>query len=187
MSRSQRPTQVGWVASDDCLHPPSIKHLEKCLHPYLWGTNSCQQSSTIPSLNLLPLCGFTLPTCCWITLNNPAVSCWHFYVVSFPSNKMEPGKLYLKRGGKEVSIHSICCRVCPSTYSVWPSPSKPCSCANFYCEAEKYVLSSSRENVTLKFPAFLSRLCSVLGRDGGNLRWPRRENSRDLCLNCLNS
>lgn len=59
---------------------------------------------------------------------------------------------------------------------------------HFYCKTEKYVLSSSGENVTpLKFPALLSLLCSVLGRDCGNLRWPRRENSRDLCLNCLNS
>lgn len=58
----------------------------------------------------------------------------------------------------------------------------------FYCKTEKYIPSSSGENVTpLKFPAFLSRLCSVLGRDWGNMRWPWRENSRDLCLNCLNS
>lgn len=58
----------------------------------------------------------------------------------------------------------------------------------FYCKTEKYFFSSSDENVTpLKFPAFLSHLYSVLGRDWGNLRWPRRENSRMLSLSCLNS
>lgn len=131
-----------------------------------------------------------------LCLNNPAASCWYFHVVSFPSSGVEPGKLYLKRGGKEGSLHSICCRVCPSTCTVWPSPCQPWSCLAlikegfppFYRKTEKYVLSSSGENVTpLKFPAFLCCLYSVLGGDWGNLRWPRRENSRDLCLNCLNS
>lgn len=65
-----------------------------------------------------------------LCLNNPAASCWHFCVVSFPSDRLEPGKLNLKRREKKGSLHSICFRVCPSTCIVWPLPSQPCSCTN---------------------------------------------------------
>lgn len=131
MCRSQRPAQVGCAASVNWLCPPSIKHPERRLHPQLWGTDSCQQSSAISSASLLPVCGFTLPPAAeLLCFKNPAALCWHLYVVSIPSDRDEPGKFYPKRGGKEGSLHSICCRVCPSTCSVWPSPRQPCSCTN---------------------------------------------------------
>lgn len=69
------------------------------------------------------------------------------------------------------SLHSSCCRVCPSMCSTWPSTSLVVALTkevfpHFYYKTEKYGLSISGENVTLlKFLAFLSSLCSVLGRD----------------------
>lgn len=134
-----------------------------------------------------------------LCLNSPAALRWHFCVVSFPRNRVKPGKLSLKRGGKDGSctasaaesgllLSSPPCAVCR------PLSNQPCSCTNkggfssFLLQDWKICSFCSRENFTpVKFPIFLSRLCSVLGRDWRNLRWPRREKSRDLCLHCLNS
>lgn len=84
---------------------------------------------------------------------------------------------YISKGEEKRSPYTASAAECVPPHAVYgPHPASLAAVLtkeglpHFYCEIEKYVLSSSRENVTLKFPAFLSHLCSVLGRDGGNLR-----------------